>query len=86
MEFHKHDYTGKQMSCESDKKFSCVNCGRRKIIDYNQKHVLCDWCGHLIFRTEEEYFQYYDRQRFRKLLRRAMTDYEKQNFYCTNKN
>lgn len=71
-DFLKNDDIQKKMSYFNDLKVPCVNCGRKVAIHHSKKSVLCSWCHHLVFRTKKEYDDYYNRQNFKKQLRKAM--------------
>lgn len=82
----KNDEIEKRASYFNDLKIPCINCGRKTVIRYDLESVLCSWCHHLVFRTKEEYEDYYNRQNFKRQLKRVMARNEKQNFIniCRN--
>lgn len=74
----------KKASYFNELKSTCVNCGRKQPIRYDKDRVMCTWCKHYIFRTEKEYYDYYNRQKFRKQLRRVMAKNEYNERTCDN--
>lgn len=48
-----------KMSDELDKvKYKCQHCGRRVVIPSFLNKILCDWCGHYVFKNKKEEFKY----------------------------
>ncbi len=39
-------------------KFPCQHCGRKMFIVAFRDSTICDWCGHKIFKTRKEWFNY----------------------------
>ena len=76
MKKRKKDKFSIQADYYSKIRYSCVKCGRKRVIIHSRKCEICDWCGHLVFRTEKEYYDYYKRQNFKINLRRAMAKIE----------
>lgn len=38
-------------------KYQCKNCGRKMLITRGKEKVICDHCGHLIYKNEEAEFK-----------------------------
>lgn len=72
----KNDDIQKRMDYFGKLKVPCFNCGRKAVIRYDKNSVICSWCRHLVFRTKKEYDEYYDRQNFKRQLRKALTKNE----------
>ena len=48
----------RRMSEEYDKvKYTC-KCGHRVIITNKQDKVVCDWCGHYVFKSKKDEFEF----------------------------
>ena len=47
-------------------KCQCKECGRKKVIGVNSDRVLCDWCGHYIYKNDELEFKYKMQEALRK--------------------
>ena len=44
----------------------CKNCGRKRIVKMGRDRVLCDWCGHYIYKSDEIEFKYKMMEAIRK--------------------
>lgn len=40
-------------------KYTCQNCGNKRIIIPKKDRGICPYCGHLVFKTPLEWFSYY---------------------------
>ena len=38
-------------------KYQCKNCGRKMLITRGKEKVICDHCGHLVYKNEEAEFK-----------------------------
>ena len=38
--------------------YQCKHCGRKRIIKINQDRVLCDHCGHYVYKSDKIEFRY----------------------------
>lgn len=72
----KDDECSRKMDYYSKISYPCIHCGRKMPIRYDKESVICSWCHHLIFRTEQEYHDYYNRMDFKQKLRRVMDQNE----------
>lgn len=56
-----------RMSNELDKvKYKCSYCGRRAIIPKCIDKVVCDWCGHYVFKNKKDEDIYRIREKMKK--------------------
>lgn len=39
-------------------KYPCHKCGHKMVILPSKVSTICDWCGHKIFKTKKEWFDY----------------------------
>ena len=38
-------------------KYQCKNCGRKMLITRGKEKVICDYCGHVIYKNEQAEFK-----------------------------
>lgn len=69
MKKRKLDEFQRKSNLLSQYKCPCYNCGRKQIIYYTKESTVCDYCGHLIFRTRAEFDRYYFKQKLRRVMR-----------------
>jgi len=68
----KEDLIEKRMNYWHKHKYKCYNCDCMVLIPPEKESRLCRWCNHLVFRTKEEYDEYYKKQNFMQNLRKAI--------------
>lgn len=56
-----------RMSNELDKvKYRCNHCGRRAIIPKYIDKVICDWCGHYVFKNRKDEFKFRVKEKMKR--------------------